>query len=391
MEAFWQRVRRRLEEGGATVRLGPAEDAEVRQQVARLLGVPGRYAGTWTVRLDELDRALAPRGGLAGVVGPVTDRRAARAAALGGRADAWGAAELAVPAQLHGWLQEQRRRSSTVSSAELMAAAGRVLAVLPLADDHPAGRRSLGVLAAEVCGDPHALDAGRPLPGLVLSGLARLLEREVPRSAAARRALWAEAGVAVDDVSCDVLVLNLGRLAVPGASDAAGAGDPLRVTLRALRRAVGVVGPPPLVRVVENPGVVVAAADALGRACPPLVCAGGVPNGAVLHLLKALIAAGSAIAVHTDFDWGGIRIANAMVCGLGAEPWRMRAADYRGAPPGDPLAGRPVRAAWDPLLTEAMVARGVGSYEEQVVEVLLTDLQASDDGRGPGRDARPPA
>lgn len=375
MDAFWGRVRRRLEDGGTTVRLGPVEGAEVRQQVARLLGVPARYEGAWTVRLDDLDRALAGRGGLAGVVGPIVDRRAARAAGLADRENAWTTAEQAVPEPLRDWCRRQRRRSSAVANAELVAAAGSVLAVLPLPDDHPAGRRALGVVAAEVGGDPHALDAGLPLPSLVLSGLAALLDQSVPTSAAGRRALWAEAGVAVDDVSCDVLVLNLAMLGVPGARHAASLGDPLRVTLRALRR-LDVIAPPPRVWVVENPGVVAGAADVLGAGCAPMVCAGGVPNGAVLTLLRALSGAGSRVAVHTDFDWGGIRIANAMVCGLGAEPWRMGASDYEAAPPGDTLAGRPVAAAWDPALGVAMTARGVTSYEEQVVEILLADLGA---------------
>jgi len=57
--------------------------------------------------------------------------------------------------------------------------------------------------------------------------------------------------------------------------------------------------------VCENPPVVEAAADALGAACPPLVCTDGVPTAAVLELLDRLVASGCDLWVRADFDAAG--------------------------------------------------------------------------------------
>lgn len=379
--AFWSRVRRRRDEGGSSVRLGPTEGPEVRATVARVLGVPARYTGSWTVRLADLDRALAPRGGLDGVAGPVVDRRAARADHRDEREAAWAAALALVPPDLVGWAAQQRRRNATRAAAQLVGQAGRVLAAVP----GPEGQRQrLAVVADAAVGHPHALDPGRPLAALTLSGLAARAGLPPPRDAAGRRALWGASGVAVDDVSCDVLVLGLGCLPVPGAAALAAAGEPHRVTLRSLQRFGPPLNAPTLVRVVENPSVVAAAADRLGPACPPLVCAEGIPNSAVLLLLRSLAALGATLAVHADFDWGGIRIANALIAGLGAHPWRMSEADHHDAlgrlEPADgapPLTGPAVGATWDPGLRAAMEAAGTAIYEERVLEVLLTDLTGS--------------
>jgi len=378
LEPFWARVRRRREEGGTRVRLGPAEGPEVREAVARILGVPARYAGSWTVRLTDLDRALARRGGLDGVVGPAVDRQAVRAGQRDEREAAWSAALAHVPPDLAGWGAEQRRRNATTAAAELVGRAGRVLSALPGPDGE---RRRLAVVAAAAAGDPHALDPGRPLAALTLSGLAARAGQLPPRDAAGRRALWSGYGVAVDDVSCDVLVLGLACLTVPGATQLAEVGEPHRVTLRSLERFGVASHAPPLVRIVENPSVVAAAADRLGAACPPLVCAEGIPNSAVLLLLRSLTARGAALAVHTDFDWGGVRIANALIAGLGAHPWRLSAADHQAtlrrvplAADAPALAGTPVGAVWDPRLRPAMEAAGMALYEEQVLDALLGDL-----------------
>jgi len=84
------------------------------------------------------------------------------------------------------------------------------------------GRLRLAVLAAEVTGDSHGLDRGKPAGTLAVHALSWLSEQTFPRDALDWRRTWSEAGVACDDLSCDVLVLNL-----PGHAD-----QPLRLTLR---------------------------------------------------------------------------------------------------------------------------------------------------------------
>lgn len=69
----------------------------------------------------------------------------------------------------------------------------------------------IGRLAAECCGDAHALDDGRPAGTLALSAVRALagLPFAADVSADSRRAVWACAGVHLDDLSSLVLCLGL--------------------------------------------------------------------------------------------------------------------------------------------------------------------------------------
>ncbi len=126
--------------------------------------------------------------------------------------------------------------------------------------------------------------------------------------------------------------------------------------------------------ICENVNVPAAAANRLAARSAPLVCTDGQPKTAARVLLSALAAAGARLVYHGDFDWPGVRIANLMAERHGAAPWRMSAADYRAAPDGAPLRGKPVAARWDADLAPAMTARGLSVHEEQVLDALLADL-----------------
>lgn len=240
----------------------------------------------------------------------------------------------------------------------------------------------LAVLASRCLGDSHALDVGHRVPALVLRALALLHGRPLPRTAVERRELWAAAGVVCDDLSCDVLVLGVAPesdgLLHRYLSEHAAAGEPVRVTLRQLAGAPPVVLPSAKrVFVCENPAVVSVAADVLGRRSPPLVCLAGHPDTAALVLLRALVDGGSELLYHGDFDWGGLRIANALGRSLPFRPWRFTAADYLvAAEHAERIAldDRAVDADWDADLRPAMEAKGVAVEEEAVVESLLEDL-----------------
>jgi uncharacterized protein (TIGR02679 family) len=264
-----------------------------------------------------------------------------------------------------------------------------------------------GVLAATTLGSSHALDPGRPVATLVLRALARLAGpvQPGPSTAAERRELWERAGVVLDELSSQVLVLGLRpaeRLDAPleaapvteALRALAAAGEPARLTLRQLGRlrAAGTPFDLPsnrVVRVCENPVVVAAAADRLGTSCPPLICPEGVPSLAARDLLTALVRQGARISYHGDFDWPGVRIAG-QVAELLAEvgvpeafaPWRFGAADYRRAlassgsagATGAPLGGTPVPTPWDLGLAPAMAEAGVAVEEEAVLDDLLAEL-----------------
>ncbi len=325
-----QRVRDRLEAGRpltGTVTLTGAT-AEQRRAAERLTGRPPRSATSLSVSLPELDRVLresgAAPGGLAEAVelltGPLRDRNRDRLAA----ASAWAAAfaplddAVAGRAELagwRGWLDAtgvvRRLAPAPDLALVLLSQVAAVLRRLP-ARGTPIGR-----LAAECCGDAHALDDGRPGGTLALSAVRALagLPFAAEVSADSRRTAWARVGVHLDDLSSLVLCLGLpgdtgtalGRLLAVQRE----AGQPAVLTLRQLRCHDAAL-PAGLVRVCENPVVVAAAADELGRGCPPLVCVGGQPSAAGWRLLDLLAAGGAEFRYHGDFDWGGVRIASAV-------------------------------------------------------------------------------
>ncbi|HQX53005.1 MAG TPA: TIGR02679 family protein, partial [Planctomycetaceae bacterium] len=230
----------------------------------------------------------------------------------------------------------------------------------------------------------HALDHGQPLSTLVIRAAVRLGDSALPPSAQERRRVWYRVGVVCDELSSPVLALNLiadersftGRLLRLSAAE----GEPCRITSRQLLRHPPQFDPTSLgerVYVCENPSVLAAAANALGRACPPMVCIDGQPTTAAHLLLTALTRAKLTLWYHGDFDWGGLRIANLMRARYDAHPWRMSTADYLVADSGRgvKLNARAVNAAWDSDLMTAMLQRGFAVHEEQVQGVLIDDLR----------------
>jgi uncharacterized protein (TIGR02679 family) len=385
---LWMAARRRVEANGHSLEGTPLVlrnlTPEASDAIAGLLGVRRPANGTLRVALSDLDRTLRSsiigRGlfeVLSDVGGPLVDRRALDARRSAALSRQWGelAAHPAVAAdpRVKEWLDHVRvvglaRRLAGEEEASVLSATLDTLGAV--SKGHGACR--LAVLAAEVTGDAHGLDRGRPVGTLAVQALAWLADQPSPRDAADWRRTWNDAGVACDDLSCDVLVLGL-----PG-----WAAEPLRLTLRQVsswrlpRRVGGTVF------VSENPAVVAAAADHLGERAPTMVCLDGMPSTAALVVLDELAAAGSAVAYHGDFDWRGLAIAGVLARKVpSAAPWRFSATDYRRAVRRGigtvVLNGRASVSPWDDQLAPSMTEAGVAIYEEQVVLELLDDLTSS--------------
>lgn len=384
-----KRVRSRLERGASLsgrVTLAEATPAQ-RRAVELLLGRRAGTGASLSVPLDEVDRVLRTSGasphGLAAAVelldGPVRDLARENAETAAAWAAAFAPLDEALTArpelaEWRAWLDStglvRRLAPDPSGAADILRRLAAVVRRLP-SPDMPLGR-----FAAETCGHAHALDEG-PLATLALSS-ARALAGLPFRSdggAEARRETWAKVGVHLDELSSTVLCLGLpGDAHTPtGRMLAAMRGEPVSLTLRQLRRHTEPMRAG-LVRICENPVVVAAAADALGRDCPPLVCGNGRPSAAVWRLLELLAEGGADFAYHGDFDWGGIAIAAAVHERIGWRPWRYDASAYLEATSNTPLAGRPVPTPWDPSLATAMKDRAVRVEEEQVLTDLLTDL-----------------
>jgi uncharacterized protein (TIGR02679 family) len=391
-----RRARDRLEAGHpltGTVTL-PAATIEQRRAVERLTGRAARSGTSLSVSLAEVDRILRDSGTAPGGLAEAVERLTGPLRDLGReRADlaaAWSAAFASLDAAVNGrdglspwreWLDTTgvvRRLSPEADQAGLLLAqVATVLLRLP-SRGIPIGR-----LAAECCGDAHALDDGRPVGTLVLSAVRAMagLPFSAEGSAESRRAAWATAGVHLDELSSLVLCLGLPGDARTPLGRALGScrdvGQPTVLTLRQLR-----CHDEPLyaarVRMCENPVVVAAAADELGARCQPLVCVSGQPSAAVWRLLGLLAAGGARFDYHGDFDWGGARIARSVLQRVDWQPWRYDHQSYQAAVsaahPLRPLAGEPVATPWDPELACAMKHRNVRIEEELTLDALLQDL-----------------
>jgi uncharacterized protein (TIGR02679 family) len=284
---------------------------------------------------------------------------------------------------LERWLENARTRSwiRKLAAGDLQQSQTLLESMFKVIEHLPASPPLLlAQLAAEICGDSHALDRDTSLGRLTMRALAARANRPRPRAASEIRALWASAGVVLDELSSTVLVLNLRASAETPLGDVLNrlqiAGEPGRLTFRQL------LGQSPCeflidnreVYVCENPAVVAAAANRWGADCRPLVCVEGQPNLAADRLLHLFVMQGISLRYHGDFDWGGIRIAARLWHRFRFIPWRFTCDDYLRSPVGRTLTGRPANAPWDQGLTSAMQLAGTAVHEEAVVGELVTDL-----------------
>lgn len=390
LRPLWEAVHHRLSSGHpvSRVRIGPL-DAEQRTAVADLLGLDRLPPERPTIGLARLDEVLREATGrdtravVADLLGPVGDRAADRARGEAERARLWRwlADHPVVAGQpaLRDWAAHLRRSGLVNGSvADTRGVLERAFTVL---ERLPATGEPLPSFAEHTVADPHGLDDGTRLAGLVLRALAAQFGVEPPGSADQRRLLWERAGVSVDEVSAVVVAAGLrphgDALACRITRACADEGQAAVLTLAHLRPLHGLTVPEPGVRVVENPSVVAKALRRFGPRCPPLVCTSGWPNSAGILLLRLLAGSGARLHYHGDLDGEGVRIAAYVLDKTGAEPWRMSAADYvtalRDRPHG-PDPGRITEAPWDPHLAAAMRERRVAVVEERVTDLLLGDL-----------------
>jgi uncharacterized protein (TIGR02679 family) len=387
------RIRIRLERGepvDGTVTLVGAT-AEQRKAASRLLGHRVGRATSLRIPLPEVEAALRRAGitsGLRGAVEslagrPVRNPAAERAAQNQRFHEALDAARSSrlSGAEWHGtWLDEITKDSTLIrlvrqNQGYLLAQATAVLERLPDGDgESPV---LLPALAEAMTGDTGALNA-TPLASLVLRALSLREDVPVPASREAERALWNAAGVVTDDLSSQVLVLNVragGDRLGSWLTEAAEAGEPFRVTLHQL--SVMTILPLAIdMYVCENATVLRAAAGQLGIRSAPLVCTEGEPSMACRVLLRSAASTGTRIHWHSDFDWVGLRQTAAAITRLGATPWLMSADDYQAGVAGscEPLRGTAAESPWDPRLAELMHARGRTVSEERQLPALLADV-----------------
>jgi uncharacterized protein (TIGR02679 family) len=388
---LWRAVHDRLSSGQSvsSIKVG-AWDADQREALADLLGLDRVPPVGAKLPMAKLELALAATGRdlrstVEELLGPLDDRKARQARAVADRDQLWSwlSSHPIVKAEpvLQNWVSQIQRGGLINQSADgtraILQRALDVLEALP-ADGVP-----LPIFADRILGDPHALDDGERLTGIVLRALACLLGETALDHADARRAAWQQFGIEADALSSTVLVAGcrpetagpVGAILTLCSDNAQAAVLTLDQVRAASARWEWTT---PVVHVVENPSVVAAAVARFGVRCPPLVCVSGWPSAAGTLLLRTMAATGTRIHYHGDLDGDGLRIAAHLVTKVGAHPWRLTTEDYREALSRrsiGPSIGRVVPdVPWDDGLAPAMRATGIAVTEESVIEDLLTDL-----------------
>ena len=281
--------------------------------------------------------------GVAGARGaPLVDGRAVSNARRAEREDGWRELHrhpgLLVHPTLSGWLERERSTGAVMRGVgDPFVVLREALALLMALPAEPP--QTLARFAAARCGgDPHALDRDRPLDAVLRRALAGLDGEPGADTAGAeaRRARYDRWGLGCDELSSTVLCAGLRPCEVGSSLSAAlrasaSAGEPRVVTLRELR-GIELLACGPIVWTCENPDVVAAAADALGPACPPLICTGGWPSTACLRLVRAIGASGAELRHHGDFDVEGLRILDRVLSVTEGQLWRMTPRIMRATP-----------------------------------------------------------
>jgi len=223
------------------------------------------------------------------------------------------------------------------------------------------------VLSARVLnGDPHALDPGAPAHGLVVTLLG--VEAGIASETGARE-VWRRFGVIVDPVSSNVLGLALPLTGDGVAARMVAAARGGHVVLTHAQLAAGAVVWPAGVPCFscENPSVLIAAEQALGASCAPLVCTAGYPSDAARLLLSLIARAGGEIRHHGDFDTAGLAIFRDLSDRYGAKPWRYGLDELRDVA-GAALNRNASSVAQAPVTLDQSIP------EELVIDDLLIDL-----------------
>ena len=361
-----------------------------RQALADLMGADRRPPPTSRVIVQKLvavlglDSVAELRLAVEGLRGPLANRRAARSEAQAARQALWswlGEEAAAVGlngsgARLASWVEDQR---AVGARGGIQVHRRRLESALEVLRRLPSEGTSLASLANDATGDPHALDYGRTLSGMVLDAIACAFEYPKAGDAETARSLWEMAGVVPDPHSSTVLALGvsgddrtaLGRWLVACAA----VGEPAVLSLAQLRRwPVHPVAADQPVFVVENPSIIAEAS--LSWNGPPLICSSGRPTIATVTLIRQLAAAGATVYQHADFDPTGLAITAWLAERAACIPWKMTRADYlvslSSAAPV--FTGEPPETPWDPVLQPVMSKHRRALYEEEIRHQLLQSI-----------------
>lgn len=265
-----------------------------------------------------------------------------------------------------GW----HERAGDIMAEGFLKQVRQLIEALPM-EGNLVDRRKFG---QDVVGNPHALDAVRPMGMFCLAVLE--VTGKVGRHRRARDS-WREVGILSDGIHDGMAVL--------GVSPKGGAlpeGFVVTVVPRMLEEMQWespIVGESPTVFVTENPSVLEAA---VGIAGAKVMCTMGSPSLEMFIALRAAQAAGWEILVRGDFDWAGLCMVNDVLREVpGSVPWRMDKESYlssigRGGEGTELYLDGELEGFWDQELVEVMLERKRAGFEEGLLEELTKDIKA---------------
>lgn len=262
------------------------------------------------------------------------------------------------------------------SALDMLDHLRRCLMRLPLDPPMP-----LPIFAAEMTGDAHGLDTGRPLQRWLGEAIERLfVEGQTDASA---RDNFGRVGIVRDELSSTVLVLNLrpmrGNLLADFLNESASMGEPTRLTFRQLRHhPLKFTDDHAVVSVCENPSIMAIAADSLADQCGPMICVEGFASHAAIMLIDQIAESNTVMRYHGDFDASGLQIAHQMIVGKKMKPWRMNASDYERVLTKTnldlPATQTIIETPWDVSLQQSLLSYRKCVLEEMVADDLTEDL-----------------
>jgi uncharacterized protein (TIGR02679 family) len=378
-------------------------DAELRA----ISGIRCRIIGKSRVRLADLDEALRVRTrfrctlheALEAYFGRqilTRDEQAKRdeaawAAVIEAMRDTVRIESGRAAVRLLDWLEgdEARLRADWRTESDDMLRVVRVVAraMARLPETGPAV--PLPVLADAATGNAHALDRTEAAGRYFERALYRTHPSagvDWPLDAAGRDALFAAAGLTVDDVSSTVLASGLVG-AHPVITAARDTGSVLSLPLCTVDEIGNVAAWNGVAFVVENPSVFSAIrrdlADLPPASWPTLICTSGQLSLAARRLLDRIVSSGGHILYSGDFDAPGLMIARGLRRRLpeAMSLWCMDVESYRAA-----LSRRDALEDRDPgtlsglekdfpELSAAMAASGA-AYQESLIPMLTMDVRA---------------
>ena len=246
----------------------------------------------------------------------------------------------------------------------------------------------LAVLAANIWGNPHALDR-QTIAGTLLScGLCRRLNCDFPQNAQAWKSLYEKNGILVDVLSSMVITYGIHLKTKDGLHPAYEGylerKEPCVITLANLTDIEGAYGESDTIFIVENEMVFSELVERCGEYSISLLCTSGQPRTAAYQLMELLAKENCTFFYAGDLDPEGLDIAERIWRNFPTRVkiWRMGEEDYKKSMSAERISQRRLEIlkhlSHPELLKTAKQIRikGRAGYQELLLEDMVRDIAA---------------